>query len=330
MKQDRKYFSKIGLAFFAGTILIYTVQMGTGRIVANLRPQWLEDNNAALLVSMLSMYLVAMPLMIFLITRIKATGVTEKHSISVGKMILAFFMCYAIMYISNIAGTIITNIIGIIKGTPVVNIMTDLVLGTNTWLLFLFTVLCAPFYEEFIFRKLLVDRAVKYGEGVAVLLSGLMFGLFHGNLTQFAYAFFLGIFFAFIYVKTGKIRYTIILHMIVNFMGSIVGAFILQKIDINALQDMLNQMSSGTASDGMAAMQAIAPALIFMVLYLILIIIIVVTGVVLLIVYRKKFRVSPGEVSIPKGKRFTTVIVNLGMILFTAFWVIQMIRQLLQ
>ena len=55
---------------------------------------------------------------------------------------------------------------------------------------FLYMVICAPILEEYIFRKLIVDRTVKYGQGVAVVLSGLMFGLFHGNLNQFAYAFY--------------------------------------------------------------------------------------------------------------------------------------------
>ena len=47
-----------------------------------------------------------------------------------------------------------------------------------------------------------------------MLFSGLMFGLFHGNLNQFVYAFVLGLCFGFIYVKTGNIRYTIGLHML--------------------------------------------------------------------------------------------------------------------
>ena len=56
---------------------------------------------------------------------------------------------------------------------------------SNMMVTFLYMVICAPILEEYIFRKLIVDRTVKYGQGVAIVLSGLMFGLFHGNLNQF-------------------------------------------------------------------------------------------------------------------------------------------------
>lgn len=36
-----------------------------------------------------------------------------------------------------------------------------------------------------LFRKFLLDRVVDYGEAVAVILSGVMFGLYHANLSQF-------------------------------------------------------------------------------------------------------------------------------------------------
>ena len=42
------------------------------------------------------------------------------------------------------------------------------------------------------FRKLLIDRIVPFGQRVAVVVSGLAFGLFHGNFYQFFYAFSLG------------------------------------------------------------------------------------------------------------------------------------------
>ena len=71
---------------------------------------------------------------------------------------------------------------------------------------FIIAVLIAPTAEELLFRKLLTERIVKYGELAAVLASGLFFGLFHGNLNQFSYAFLLGLFLGFIYVKTGKLR----------------------------------------------------------------------------------------------------------------------------
>ena len=42
----------------------------------------------------------------------------------------------------------------------------------------------------------------------------------------------------------------------------------------------------------------------------------------------KKFKCAPGEITIPKGKRFSTIILNVGMILYCLFWIIQIILQL--
>ena len=93
------------------------------------------------------------------------------------------------MYLSNLAGQFFTNIIGIIKGSPVDDAIADLVSELNPLTAFFVMVLLAPALEEWIFRKLLVDRTIRYGEGTAIFLSGLMFGLFHGNLNQFVYTF---------------------------------------------------------------------------------------------------------------------------------------------
>ena len=164
-------------------------------------------------------------------------------------------------------------------------------------------VLCAPVFEEFIFRKLLIDRAAVYGEGVAVVLSGVMFGLFHGNLNQFAYAFLLGIFFGFIYVKTGKIRYTVILHMVINFMGSVVSTWVMNAMNAEKTIEAL-QLFQSNPDEGMAALQSVLPGLLLVGIYVLLIFGVVIAGIVLLIVKRRKFRLMPGEVVIPKENGF--------------------------
>ena len=78
----------------------------------------------------------------------------------------------------------------------------------------------APIVEEIIFRKLLIDNMSKYGIVASVTISAFLFGLFHGNLAQFFYAWALGIIFGFVYVYTGKIIYTILLHMSGNLVSS--------------------------------------------------------------------------------------------------------------
>lgn len=325
LKENKQHFSKLGLMFLLGTITIYAVQLGVSALIHWLKPEWLENANISLTMSVVPMYLIGMPVLILLVKRVPAVTV-EKHSMKVWQFLLALVMCFCVMYCSNIVGTIITTIVGIFKGSAVSNVIMDVATSTSLIINFIYMVICAPIMEEYIFRKLIVDRTVRYGQGVAVFLSGLMFGLFHGNLNQFAYAFAMGMFFAFIYVKTGKIQYTIAIHAIVNFFGSIVSVLLLDAMDYFTYLEAAN---SGAGMDElMSIMMAALPGWIAYMVYFFMIIAMVVAGIVLFIVFRKRFAMAKGEVQIEKGKRFSTVILNVGMGLYCLFWIVEIILQL--
>jgi hypothetical protein len=179
--------------------------------------------------------------------------------------------------------------------------------------------------EEYVFRKVIVDRTVRYGQGMAIAASGLMFGLFHGNLNQFAYAVVLGAFFAFLYVKTGNLKITIGMHAIVNFMGSVVAG---QVVKLLHYDELLTVDSSDADAVMEVVMNNLGGWIIFMI-YALLLFVVVITGIILLIVFHKKFRLEPGQTAIPKGKKFSTLIVNPGMLVFCAAWIVLIIIQLL-
>lgn len=74
----------------------------------------------------------------------------------------------------------------------------------------------APVAEEYIFRRLLLDRVRIFGDGAAILISGTAFALLHGNLNQTLYALVLGCVFAAIMLMTNRLRYSIGIHMLIN------------------------------------------------------------------------------------------------------------------
>ena len=53
------------------------------------------------------------------------------------------------------------------------------------------------------------------------MINGLCFGLFHGNLAQFFYTAILGMILAYVYIRTGKILYTMGIHACLNFLGGV-------------------------------------------------------------------------------------------------------------
>lgn len=324
-KANRKHFSKVGLIMFFGTLIVYAVQLAATAIASRI-PAISNNYNLYFVTAMLPTYIIAYPLIFLLFKKIPVQSDAEKKKMKPAHFIIAFFISYAGMYICNYAGTIITTIIGFIKQNDVDNVVANLTGQLNPLVNFLILVIAAPIMEELLFRKFIIDRTAGYGEGVSIILSGLMFGLFHGNLGQFMYAFFLGIFFAFVYVKTRNIIYTIILHMIINFFGGFVSTIML---DISGYTELLEVISSGyNTEDLMAVFSEHAAGLIIFILYSMVLMGFVVAGIILFFVNKRKFKLSQGEVVIEKGQRFKTVILNVGMILYCIFWIGMIIWQL--
>ena len=187
-KEIRRHFSKIGFAYLAGSIVIYAVQFLAAMVGKKFVPGVMADANGSFIVLMLTMYGISMPFMGWLVSRIPAQKI-EGEKLTAGQWIIAFLMCYGLMYAGNLIGTALTFGIGMVKGTGVDNPLVSTVMQLNPWVTFIIAVLIAPTAEELLFRKLLTERIVKYGELAAVLASGLFFGLFHGNLNQFSYAY---------------------------------------------------------------------------------------------------------------------------------------------
>ena len=59
--------------------------------------------------------------------------------------------------------------------------------------------------EELVFRGWILGSLRPFGERRALLLSALIFGLMHMNLTQAPFAFMLGLLFGFLYLRTGRL-----------------------------------------------------------------------------------------------------------------------------
>ncbi len=71
--------------------------------------------------------------------------------------------------------------------------------------------------EEFAFRGVVMGTLRKYGDTFAIISSGVLFGIMHGNISQIPFAFILGLLFAFIDCKTNSIIPSIIIHFLNNF-----------------------------------------------------------------------------------------------------------------
>ncbi len=73
-----------------------------------------------------------------------------------------------------------------------------------------------PAVEEFLFRGLFYHSYRKNGILGAAFMSALLFGVFHLNINQFCYAFFIGIVFALMVEATGSMFSSMIAHFAIN------------------------------------------------------------------------------------------------------------------
>ena len=94
--------------------------------------------------------------------------------------------------------------------------------GFFGFLLCLFATVVTPaLVEEFAFRGLVLGSLRKYGDGFAVLVSSILFGLTHGNFEQIPFAFLVGLALGFIAVKTNSLLLAMAVHATNNFVSVI-------------------------------------------------------------------------------------------------------------
>ena len=136
----------------------------------------------------------------------------EVRRLSVADFLLCVMVAYGLWMLGVLAGNFPSFVV------PLESLETQL--GWYSAPLWVLAIVAAPILEELVFRKFVLDRVGHLGEGIAVLSSALIFGLAHQNAGQFFLAFFLGLLFAKIYLRTGRIIYTMLLHFLINLTGT--------------------------------------------------------------------------------------------------------------
>lgn len=77
--------------------------------------------------------------------------------------------------------------------------------------------LISPLTEEVVFRGVIYNRLRRlYNPAVGIVVSGLFFGAFHGNLVQAVYGACLGMLMAYLYEKSGRFSTSILFHAVAN------------------------------------------------------------------------------------------------------------------
>lgn len=312
LKQARRDFSRIGASLCLMVVLWYALAtVLEGALYAAVGGKGEAPNWVTYVGSGVPLYLIAMPIAVMLMG--KSTVIeTRKFDMKPGLFFKLLLMCLPMMWAGSVFGSMLSMVLSNGEATDRV---ADLAMQTNIWNV-VFLVIVGPVFEEWLFRKQLIDHTRKYGEKTAILLSGLAFGLFHMNLFQFFYAFLLGLMFGYVYTRTSKLRYSTAMHMIINFNGGVLAPWVLTRVDLDQLEKVSEAAENGNA----AAMEQWASqnveGLAIMLVYFVLYGAVILAGFVLLIRNFKRFEFYTAPEELPRGTRAKTVCGNVGMIMF--------------
>ena len=294
---NKKVFNRIGLAIFVSMILVNIVQViffGIIRVVNQGLLSALWINYAAIAISF---YLIGFPVFYLMIKNLPEEEKRESKTLGVFEVIKICFMSYSIVYIVNFLTNLLMMLIAVIKGSEVTNPLVNMLEGSNWIWSLIFAGILSPIIEEMMFRGVMLNKLRRYGDKVAIITTAILFGLFHANFSQFFYAVALGMIFAYVALKTGTIKYSIILHIVVNIMGGVILPA--------AIGDGSNIVVAGCVGLVLLA--------------------IVIIGLVLLIKNRKNISLLDGEIKLEKGTAFKTIWVNVGMILYLVICLFSMV-----
>lgn len=241
----KEYFARIGLA----CLLIRSVSMGLQYVLvfAFYGTAFYSHWSFNWFLSTVPLYLVAIPLFWATLPR-QYAPIGEKRPFGKLRFVGVCTVCLAAMILLNYLGFYLTKLINVLSNGQLGNTdgLSTIVSTSPVWATVVFACIAAPIMEELAFRKLLVDRVLPFGELQACLLSGLIFGLFHGNIRQFFYAATLGFIFAYVYVKTRNILYTIGLHIGINLLGSVAMPYVLSNENLAIIERLAENPTTAT------------------------------------------------------------------------------------
>ena len=169
--------------------------------------------------------------------------------------------------------------------------------------------LAAPLCEEWFFRKLLLDRACIYGEKLAIFVSALLFACYHTSVYQFFYAFFVGHILGYLYLRTGKLWVSVLMHAVFNLLCSIL-PYVMLRFGIFAAF-----MEAETMDEQIAVIAENPVGVAVACVYGFVCLGLLIGGCLLLGKYRKKVFFKPAACPLPPDTEGVAAFVNVGMLL---------------
>lgn len=307
LKTARHCFSILGCA----VLLLLAGQLAVSLLVDKCMPLFFPAGGyptwLPLLIAYLVFFGIVFPLAALLLRRLPAAA-PEKGSIRARH----FFAFLPILYLCNYVGSqlskwliaLLADAFGLQPGSAL-----GTLLLTHPLVMVFILLVAAPLCEEWFFRKLLLDRACIYGEKLAIFVSALLFAFYHTSIYQFFYAFFVGLIFGYLYLRTGRLWVTALMHAIYNLV-CIILPYVMLRFGIFAAF-----MEAETVDEQIAVILANPVGAAVACVYGFICLGLLIGGCLLLDKYRKKVFFKPAACPLPPDTEGAAAFVNVGMLL---------------
>lgn len=307
LKTARHCFSVLGCA----VLLLLAGQLAVSRLVDRCMPLFFPAGGyptwLPLLIAYLVFFGIVFPLAALLLRRLPVAA-PEKGKISARH----FFAFLPILFLCSFVGSqlsqwlvaLLADAFGLQMGSAL-----GTLLLTHPLVMVFILLLAAPLCEEWFFRKLLLDRACIYGEKLAIFVSALLFACYHTSVYQFFYAFFVGLILGYLYLRTGKLWVTVLMHAVFNLLCSIL-PYVMLRFGIFAAF-----MEAETMDEQIAVIAENPIGVAVACVYGFVCLGLLIGGCLLLGKFRKKVFFKPAACPLPPDTEGAAAFVNVGMLL---------------
>ncbi|WP_026507953.1 CPBP family glutamic-type intramembrane protease [Butyrivibrio sp. MC2013] len=213
--------------YLAGQIAMVLGQMASARTGEGVM-EALYSGDLIYVINIIAAYCIGFPVFL-LMTRALPSCKKKNESLPFWKLAAFFFAAVSLTFII----AIFTNMAAdYISGGEANNSWVQMISSGESLLGSIMAAFLGPVIEELIFRKVMIDKMRQYGSFTAIILSAVAFGLFHCNFFQIFYAAVIGLIFGYVYVRSGRIRYTIVMHILLNSMSVFIYPYSERLFDI--------------------------------------------------------------------------------------------------
>ena len=224
LKQSIKEMFKhllIYLGIFTGIIIVFVIASEVVKMIKSLSPNFMPDLTVSQLQNFSDFgYIVAVIVGITIFYKTQKINFSQTVFYRQKKMTLEYFAVFAIIlfgcqFIFTQSAQLFEFFLNQI-GLSTKGAIEAATSGDDSFMLVIYATFVGPFVEELLIRGGVVYRLKNYGKIFSILISAMAFGLFHMNLIQGVFAFFVGILFAYIALEYSFL-WAVFFHILNNF-----------------------------------------------------------------------------------------------------------------